>query len=393
MKTLLLLMAAYICCHQISFSQSTPVSKTQLPKIRPWLLTGNKGTDTSVNFIGTKDAMPLRFKVNNERAGYIDYHSEPGGNTGFGFQSLNPASANWNTAFGFQALSDNEAALNTAIGARALYSNIGGNGNTALGVSALQSNLEGANNTAVGLDALNFNSYGSNNTATGISALGFNMGGWMNTATGFYTLAINTSGGWNTANGVNALFYNSTGNYNTGIGSDALYLNGFGGEANYNTAVGSTSLYNNETGNSNTATGNLALYHNQTGNHNAAFGDSADVTTGDLNNATAIGSKALVDASNKVRVGNESVSSIGGQVGWTQISDEQVKKGIQENVPGLQFIKTLRPITYHVDIDKQNELMNVKHIPLRPIELQGKTIKDIARSSGKEILLPETKNN
>src|SRR6266496_6520625 len=38
-----------------------------------WLLTGNSGTDTANNFIGTTDNMPLRFKVNNTWAGQLDH--------------------------------------------------------------------------------------------------------------------------------------------------------------------------------------------------------------------------------------------------------------------------------------------------------------------------------
>ena len=37
-----------------------------------WLTTGNAGTDTAVNFIGTTTNMPLRFKVNNQWNGQFD---------------------------------------------------------------------------------------------------------------------------------------------------------------------------------------------------------------------------------------------------------------------------------------------------------------------------------
>src|SRR5438105_11889981 len=64
----------------------------------------------------------------------------------------------------------------------------------------------------------------------------------------------------------------------------------------------------------------------------------------------AIGYNAQVDASNKIRIGNTDVTSIGGQVGWTMFSDGRYKKNIKENVPGLEFINQLRPITYTVDL-------------------------------------------
>jgi hypothetical protein len=31
------------------------------------------GTNPSKNFIGTRDAQPLVFRVNNQKAGYLDY--------------------------------------------------------------------------------------------------------------------------------------------------------------------------------------------------------------------------------------------------------------------------------------------------------------------------------
>jgi hypothetical protein len=76
------------------------------------------------------------------------------------------------------------------------------------------------------------------------------------------------------------------------------------------------------------------MYSNITGSYNTALGSNADVKTENLTNATAIGSNAVVDASNKVRIGNASVTSIGGQVGWSQFSDERVKKDVKEDVPG-----------------------------------------------------------
>src|ERR1041385_6643129 len=39
-------------------------------KSKGWSLTGNSGTNSSTNFIGTTDAQPLIFKVNNTQAGY-----------------------------------------------------------------------------------------------------------------------------------------------------------------------------------------------------------------------------------------------------------------------------------------------------------------------------------
>ena len=131
-----------------------------------------------------------------------------------------------------------------------------------------------------------------------------------NTAAGNGALQNNTTGGGNTATGSEALRENTTGGANTAIGSGALLLNITGGA---NTATGSNALFSNTTGGANTAIGNNALFSNTTG-ANTAIGEGADVLTGNLANATAIGYRAIVDASAKVRIGNSSVGVIEGQV-------------------------------------------------------------------------------
>jgi predicted RNase H-like nuclease (RuvC/YqgF family) len=53
-----------------------------------------------------------------------------------------------------------------------------------------------------------------------------------------------------------------------------------------------------------------------------------------------------------IRLGDNNVTSINGAVGFTVVSDERFKKDINENVSGLSFIMKLRPVTYHLDMDK-----------------------------------------
>jgi hypothetical protein len=83
----------------------------------------------------------------------------------------------------------------------------------------------------------------------------------------------------------------------------------------------------------------------------------ADVTAGNLSNATAIGYQTIVDASNRVRIGNSNVTDIGGYVDWTKVSDKRIKKNIQPNVPGLTFINQLQPVTYNLDLDAANKIL------------------------------------
>jgi hypothetical protein len=162
-------------------------------------------------------------------------------------------------------------------------------GNTSLGTGALQNNTTGSDNTAIGLDALFSNSTGSLNTANGVNAL-----------------ISNTLGDFNTAIGVNTLLSNTTGDFNTASGERALFLNTTGGE--------------------NTASGVTALFNNTTGVANTAIGAPADVGAGNLGNATAIGNHAVVNASNKIRLGNTAVTAIEGQVALTASSDKTKKE-------------------------------------------------------------------
>jgi hypothetical protein len=65
---------------------------------------------------------------------------------------------------------------------------------------------------------------------------------------------------------------------------------------------------------------------NRTGGRNTAIGFEADVTLDNLTNATAIGNGAKVDASNKVRIGNDSVTKIEVKVQPTNGSDIRIRR-------------------------------------------------------------------
>jgi trimeric autotransporter adhesin len=381
-----------------------------------WNLTGNAATNPATNFIGTTDNQPLRFRVNNLGAGEIhptngnlflglgagQSNTTGNNNTAVGNNALaSNTTGDQNTAYGFTALYSNTTGIantatgwalkynttgnfNTANGQTSLFQNTTGNDNTAMGADALNRNTTASQNTGIGKGALFTQSFsnagtawvsgntaigyaslyanqptstsdGINNTAVGNLALTANTTGWDNTGIGVTALYTNTTGWENTATGRQSLFFNTTGGDNTATGYKALRNNNTGAQ---NSADGAYALYSNTTGNGNTASGVYALYDNITGGGNTALGFSANVSVGDLFNATAIGYNAFTDASNKVRVGNDNVTSIGGQVGWTSFSDGRYKKNIKEDVQGLSFINSLRPITYTVDINSLNAYYN-----------------------------------
>src|SRR5262245_58778484 len=125
---------------------------------------------------------------------------------------------------------------------------------------------------------------------------------------------------------------------NTSLGTGALVNNTKGID---NTDIGLNALHNNSTGNLNTASGFEALTQNTTGNENTAIGAFANVSTGNLFNATAIGHGAIVNASNKIRLGNVRVAVIEGQVAFTASSDKTKKENFK-HVDGEEVRGTIR---------------------------------------------------
>src|SRR6266496_684341 len=278
------------------------------------------------------------------------------------------------TFFGWEAGNSNIGGNNSAFGYRALWENTTGAYNTALGLEALLSNLSGSANNAVGYAALHANN-GNNNNAIGDAALYLNTSGNDNQAIGTQALWLNFSGSNNQAMGSAALDSNSTGNYNQAIGTYALHRNKMGSS---NVAIGNVALLNNISGSYNTAIGTNSLLSNEKGLYNTVLGAYADVNTTNLINATAIGYKAIVNASNKVVIGNTAVEVIGGYApgGWSILSDGRFKKDIKGDVPGLEFINKLKPVTYHLEARKFEKFLGKSDSVLN----QTKTAYDKAES-------------
>lgn len=149
---------------------------------------------------------------------------------------------------------------------------------------------------------------------------------------------------------------NTSGAYNTVSGYKALYSNT---TADSNTALGYKALYNNSLGSSNTGIGYEALKNITTGANNTAIGEDAGPTSSGTNNSGAFGYLARPLASSTICLGNTSITGIGGYAFWTNLSDKRFKQNIKENIPGLEFIKKLRPITYNLDVEKLNDFLGV----------------------------------
>ena len=208
-------------------------------------------------------------------------------------------------------------------------------------------------NTGIGLGALQAVTTGDDNTAIGYQALYSNTTGGYNTASGYQALYSHT-GSYNTAYGYQALYY-TTGIHNTASGYRALYNNTTGGA---NTASGYGELYSNTTASNKIASGSYALYSNTEGYQNTASGNLAgsNITTG--SNNTAIGYNAQVAVatnSNQIRIGDENITLATTNVAWTTSSDKRWKSDIKQSSLGLDFIKSLNPVSYVRNNDEKKK--------------------------------------
>lgn len=236
---------------------------------------------------------------------------------------------------------------NIGIGYFAMNNTTNGTNNSAIGYFSLVNNITGDYNVAVGNRTLSSVTIGDQNTAVGFEALEVNTGSY-NTAVGYVALDSNTSANGNSAFGNQALSTNRTGSNNTSMGYRSMLDNSTGSS---NVAVGYHALQNNTTASGNVAIGVNTLTTNTTGYSNTAVGNSAGAASAIFYNTTALGAGAAPNSPNQVRLGNASVSVIGGYSNWSNFSDRRLKTNIQENVVGLEFIKKLRPVSYHYDMD------------------------------------------
>lgn len=220
-----------------------------------WGLTGNSGTNSTTNFIGTTDQSPLKFKMNNANSGLINFE-----NTSFGYSSFYNLSTQIYgiTAFGNSALTNNDSGeRNSAFGSNSLSSNTSGMGNSGFGFDSMKNNLSGDYNSALGSIALYSNNSGSHNSAFGFMSLYGNETGDENSSFGAVSLEGNIGGERNCAFGSASLNDNTYGDSNVAIGYASLNHNIVG---NNNTAVGSGAGWRNESGNNNLFLGNYANY-------------------------------------------------------------------------------------------------------------------------------------
>jgi hypothetical protein len=294
-----------------------------------------------------------------------------------------------NTALGSSALKTiSTHSNNVAIGAFAMDAGTGDN-NVAVGSGALGGSSFSANsNVAVGKDAGNAITTGAENTLVGalagdalttgsLTAVGYQAGSAATTAVGNVFMgelagASTTTGSDNTAYGSQAFTTNTTGADNVCIGHDAGRLISTGdantivgshagdqiSTSNSHTAIGFESLTSCTTGAANTGVGQATGFKITTGSTNTFLGlyagyydgssTSNGTTTG--SNNTAIGAYSMASSatvSNQFTLGNNTIDNLRcNDTSISSLSDERDKTNIADIPLGLDFIKTLRPVSF-----------------------------------------------
>ncbi|MEM9928834.1 MAG: tail fiber domain-containing protein, partial [Bacteroidota bacterium] len=189
------------------------------------------------------------------------------------------------------------------------------------------------------------NTTGERNHFSGYLAGTRNTTGGANHFSGFQAGQNNTTGSGNYFSGYLAGQSNTTGGNNHFSGYLAGTRNTTGGANHFS---GFQAGRANTTGSNNYFSGFLAGPNNTTGSENVYIGYRAGVI-GNYTNAIAIGANVSARGNNTVTIGNSNHTSIGGYQPWSNLSDGRFKREVAEDVPGLEFVTRLRPVSYQVD--------------------------------------------
>jgi len=239
-------------------------------------------------------------------------------NVGAGYNVFNSFTTGTdNTVVGYAAFSNTGTTqyYATAIGKYSLRNVNNANYPTAVGYQSAEALTTGSHTTAIGYNSLRSVTTADYNTAVGGAA------------------AELTTGSRNTAIGANALGVNTTGGYNTAVGALALDS----ADATGNTAVGAGAGGAVTSGGNNTIIGQAGLSLT-TGSNNTIIGNSAG--------SSSSPSGQLTTESNRICLGDTSVTNAYIKVAWTVTSDARDKADVTDFNHGLDYISQLRPVNF-----------------------------------------------
>ncbi len=382
-----------------------------------WKITGNNNVTSGTHFIGTTINQEVDFRVNNTfvgrltELGQFELQADEksvfiGFEAGEAYDPDNTASEH-NTFLGYQAgKATNSGRDNTAMGTLSMTKNTSGDFNTGVGDETLENNTTGDRNTAVGNDALRQNENGGNNTAIGQTSLVNNESGFNNTGIGINAGDSNVSGSNNVYIGVNSDSDGTANSNAIAIGnqatigaSNAIAIgNGTDATATESIAIGDDA---DVRGGSNSAitigigstvdggsSDSVILGNGSTINNGSsssiALGNDNDLAGG-VNNAIALGNNITINNGydNAIGIGNGATPTKANQLKYGSIteidqgtativntSDGRFKYDVKANVPGLDFINRLRPVTYKFDLAKLDTFHNAKTTRENPSKIE-----------------------
>ncbi len=257
-------------------------------------------------------------------------------NIGIGTFALNQNLAGVrNIAIGRYALSNNINHDNIGIGHRSLEKNEG-SGNIGLGANTIYENTcTSVNNIGIGVETINKLSSGEQNLAIGYRSLFNNQSGNDNIGIGIYALEETTSGSNNVVIGTSAR-ENLSGHKNTILGQNNVQF------------------YTAQSSNTIIGTNNISNANPHLGSTLTILGNNIALAINNVQNILAIGNNVNAFQENKIYLGNSSITDISGQVPFTTYSDMRIKADVQEDIFGLEFIESLRPVSYSINTEKQN---------------------------------------
>lgn len=370
-----------------------------------WTVMGNSGLHSQNNFIGTTDATDFNIRVNNRPAGKLSFNKANiflGMNAGhtnhtgehniiIGDSAMTTDSTNnENIIIGSNAgknshcsssviighnAGQNTSTTATLIGFEAGKSITTALGNTYVGYKAGMLNTNGPYNTGIGHLALSNSTSGFYNTALGYAAGENNTTGNYNISIGPYAGRMNLSAIYNICIGTNAGYTNTGSNGNVFVGIDAgrfltsstepnVCIGYYAGRtmtvASNNVLAGKLAGFDITSGSGNLCLGNEAGDNITIGNNNVSLGYLTSHSLSILNNSITLGYATSVAISNKIRLGNSSITVIEGQVGYSFPSDGRFKEQVQEDVLGLDFILRLRPVSYQFNRKKYSQHIGEK---------------------------------
>lgn len=213
-----------------------------------------------------------------------------------------------NLTMGSTATNSYESSNNVGVGYRALLDITTGYDNSAIGEMAMRECTTCEENVSLGTLAM----MGSTSGFTGGKNVGI----------GKYSLYQITSGDSNVAIGDNALMRLSSGSNNIGIGTKAGYYQ----------SDGSNFLSTPE---------NSIYIGKDTNSGSDSAGGEDDIT-----NEIVIGYSATGNGANTITFGNTSISEFHAQVALTVDSDRRIKDNITALPSSLEFIDSLKPVSF-----------------------------------------------